>query len=170
MYVAEGLADDRIAIIHKVHHVLADGTASANQMAKAIAPQPPSGVVGMFEEPDIARTSSALLTAAARDHIGLIRKLPRLVNETATGISRVRRRSKERGEHPDLAKNFSPPDCFINHVVTPGRRFATAPWRWTTCGRSPTTSASPSTTSSSRWRPVRCASYCFATTARPMSR
>ena len=66
MYLAEGLADDRIAIIHKVHHVLADGTASANQMAKAIAPQPPSGVVGMFEEPDIARTSSALLTAAAR--------------------------------------------------------------------------------------------------------
>jgi WS/DGAT/MGAT family acyltransferase len=43
MYVAEGLADDRIAFIHKVHHVLADGTASANQMDKAIAPQPPSG-------------------------------------------------------------------------------------------------------------------------------
>ena len=49
------------------------------------------------------------------------------MNETATGVSRVRRRSKERGEHPDIAKNFAPPDCFINHVVTPGRRFATAP-------------------------------------------
>ena len=59
--------------------------------------------------------------------MGLIRKLPRLVSETATGVSRVRRRSKERGEHPDLARNFAPPDCFINHVVTPGRRFATAP-------------------------------------------
>jgi diacylglycerol O-acyltransferase len=127
MYVAEGLADNRIAIIHKVHHVLADGTASANQMAKAIAPQPPAGVVGMPEEPDIARTRSALLKAAGRDHVRLIRRLPRLVSETATGISRVRRRSKERGEHPDLAKNFSPPDCFINHVVTSGRRFATAP-------------------------------------------
>jgi diacylglycerol O-acyltransferase len=127
MYVAEGLADNRIAIIHKVHHVLADGTASANQMAKAIAPQPPAGVVGMPEEPDIARNRSALLKAAGRDHVRLIRRLPRLVSETATGISRVRRRSKERGEHPDLAKNFSPPDCFINHVVTSGRRFATAP-------------------------------------------
>ena len=127
MYVAEGLADDRIAIIHKVHHVLADGTASANQMAKAIQPDGPSGVMGVFEEPDIARTSPALLKAAVRDHGRLIRKLPRLVNETATGISRVRRRSKERGEHPDLARNFAPPDCFINHVVTPGRRFATAP-------------------------------------------
>ena len=39
MYVAEGLADNRIAIIHKVHHVLADGVASANQMAKAMASQ-----------------------------------------------------------------------------------------------------------------------------------
>jgi diacylglycerol O-acyltransferase / wax synthase len=127
MYVAEGLADDRIAIIHKVHHVLADGTASANQMAKAIQPEGPSGVMGAFEDPDIARTRSALLKVAARDHVGLIRKLPRLVNETATGVSRVRRRSKERGDHPDLARNFAPPDCFINHVVTPGRRFATAP-------------------------------------------
>jgi WS/DGAT/MGAT family acyltransferase len=26
-----------------------------------------------------------------------------------------------------LARNFSPPDSFINHVVSPGRRFATAP-------------------------------------------
>ncbi len=41
MYIAEGLADNRIAIIHKVHHVLADGVASANQMAMAIAAQEP---------------------------------------------------------------------------------------------------------------------------------
>src|SRR5215204_3045338 len=69
MYVAEGLADDRIAIIHKVHHVLADGVASANQMAKAIQPQGPSEVMGVFEEPDIARTRPALLKAAAQDHV-----------------------------------------------------------------------------------------------------
>src|SRR5258705_4190113 len=45
MYVAEGLADDRIAIIHKVHHVLADGVASANQMAKAMEPYEPGSHV-----------------------------------------------------------------------------------------------------------------------------
>ena len=64
---------------------------------------------------------------AGRDHVGLIRKLPRLLSETATGITRVRRRARERGAHPDLSRNFSPPACFINHVVSPGRRFATAP-------------------------------------------
>jgi WS/DGAT/MGAT family acyltransferase len=124
MYVAEGLADDRIAIIHKVHHVLADGVASANQMAKAMAP--PEAVT--TTPPDRSQqTRGSLLKAAGRDHVRLIGKLPRLVRETTRGVSQVRRRSKQRGQHPDLARNFAPPQCFINHVVTPGRRFATAP-------------------------------------------
>ncbi|MCV7300303.1 wax ester/triacylglycerol synthase family O-acyltransferase [Mycobacterium barrassiae] len=126
MYLVEGLADDRIAIVHKVHHVLADGVASANQMAKAlesadIAHAVPPRLEGM------PGTRARLLAAAGRDHVGLIRKLPRLVSETAAGASRVRRRAKERGAHPELARNFAPPPCFLNHVVTPGRRFATAP-------------------------------------------
>jgi len=127
MYVVDGLADNRIAIIHKVHHVLADGVASANQMAKAMQTEAPSAPMASMHAQDQSWTRGSLLKAAGRDHIGLIRKLPRLVSETATGVSRVRRRSKERGRHPDLARSFSPPNCFINHVVSPGRRFATAP-------------------------------------------
>lgn len=126
MYLAEGLADNRVAIIHKVHHVLADGVASANQMAQAMefdspTEVPPSSI------PYSPHTRTSLLKEAGRDHVRLIRKLPRLVSETASGVSRVRRRSRERGDHPDLARNFAPPQCFLNHVVTPGRRFATAP-------------------------------------------
>jgi WS/DGAT/MGAT family acyltransferase len=124
MYVAEGLADDRIAIIHKVHHVLADGVASANQMAKAM--QPPEAVAATPADMS-AQTRGSMLTAAGRDHLRLIGKLPRLVHETAGGVSRVRRRAKERGRHPDLARNFEPPQTFINHVVSGGRRFASAP-------------------------------------------
>jgi diacylglycerol O-acyltransferase / wax synthase len=126
MYVAEGLAENRIAIIHKVHHVLADGLASANQMGMALEPQQRAHLT-VPTSADGPLTRAGLLRAAARDHVGLIRKLPRLVRETVTGVSRVRRRSKERGAHPDLARNFAPPQCFINHRVTPGRRFATAP-------------------------------------------
>jgi WS/DGAT/MGAT family acyltransferase len=125
MYVADGLADDRIAIIHKVHHVLADGVASANQMAKAIATENPTAETAIA--PPAGVTTAELLLAAGRDHAHLIRKLPRLVSETAAGVSRVRRRAKERGPHPDLARTFAPPQTFINHIVTPGRRFATAP-------------------------------------------
>jgi WS/DGAT/MGAT family acyltransferase len=116
-----------VAIIHKVHHVLADGLASANQMAQAMEAEAPAVPRGSMRAQDQSWTRRSLLTGAARDHVGLLRKLPRLVGETAGGVSRVRRRSKERGRHPDLARNFSPPDSFINHVVSPGRRFATAP-------------------------------------------
>jgi diacylglycerol O-acyltransferase / wax synthase len=126
MYIAEGLAENRIAIIHKVHHVLADGVASANQMGRALEPHQPVDVAAMSSAGP-PPTRAGLLRAATRDHVALIGKLPRLVTETATGVSRVRRRSKERGAHPDLARNFAPPQCFVNHRVTPGRRFATAP-------------------------------------------
>lgn len=125
MYVAEGLADGRVAIIHKVHHVLADGVASANQLAKALEPEAPSPVRAVTDP--ALRTTVQLLKAAGRDHAELIRRLPRLLNETAAGVSRVRKRAKERGRHPDLARNFAPPQTFLNHVVSPGRRFATAP-------------------------------------------
>ena len=109
-----------------MHHVLADGVASANQMAMALQPRQ-STHAPLAGSADGPLTRAGLLRGAARDHVGLIRKLPRLVRETATGVSAVRRRSKERGTHPDLARNFAPPQCFINHRVTPGRRFATAP-------------------------------------------
>jgi WS/DGAT/MGAT family acyltransferase len=125
MYVAEGLADNRVAIIHKVHHVLADGVASANQLAKAIAPDAPSPVK-VVADPAM-RSTAQLLKDAGRDHAHLIRKLPRLISETAAGVSRVRRRAKERGRHPELARTFAPPQTFLNHLVSPGRRFATTP-------------------------------------------
>lgn len=127
MYVADGLADDRIAIIHKVHHVLADGLASANQMAKAIDAEHGAEPAWLHPLLTTTPTRGEMYKAAGRDHVNLIKKLPRLVSETATGVSRVRRRSKERGSQPDLARNFAPPPTFINHVVSPGRRFATAP-------------------------------------------
>jgi diacylglycerol O-acyltransferase / wax synthase len=95
-------------------------------MAQAMEPHD-AGNVAPPAADDLSRTRGRLLAAAGRDHASLIRKLPRLVSETATGVSRVRRRSKERGVNPDLARNFAPPPCFINHLVTPGRRFATAP-------------------------------------------
>ena len=127
MYIAEGLAGNKIAVIHKVHHVLADGKASANQLAMTIQPNEPE-IGGALATVRADSTAPAnLLKGAARDHIRQLRRLPSLMNETARSVTRVRRKAKERGRNPDLAKNFAPPPTFINHVVTPGRRFATAP-------------------------------------------
>jgi diacylglycerol O-acyltransferase len=55
-----------------------------------------------------------------------VAELPKLVRDAARGFSRVRRRSRERGEHPDMAKIFNAPPTFLNHVVSPVRTFATA--------------------------------------------
>ncbi|WAJ44663.1 WS/DGAT domain-containing protein [Mycobacterium sp. Aquia_216] len=67
-----------------------------------------------------------LLRAAARDHVRQIVELPGLVKDAAVGVSRVRRRAKERGDNPDLADAFDAPSSFLNHVVSPQRRFASA--------------------------------------------
>ena len=125
MFVVEGLVDNRVAVIHKVHHALADGVASANQIAKALDGAAPSGRRRASVDPDLG--TAALIRAAARDHVRQIRRTPRLIRQTSRGISQVRRRSRERGANPDFARNFAPPPTFINHVVTPQRTFATAP-------------------------------------------
>ncbi len=76
MYIAEGLADNRIAVIHKVHHVLADGVASANQLAMVIQPQEPPIGGQLADAPADSRSRGALLRAAGRDHLRQVRRLP----------------------------------------------------------------------------------------------
>jgi diacylglycerol O-acyltransferase len=125
-YFVEGLADDRFAAVGKVHHALADGVASANLIARGLDPK-----YGVEDERDLyvttpPPTTGELLRAAGRDHLRQFRNLPRLVRETAAGASRVRRRARERGEHPELGRSFHAPPTFINHVVSPGRQFASA--------------------------------------------
>ncbi|MEH3143004.1 MAG: wax ester/triacylglycerol synthase family O-acyltransferase [Mycobacterium kyogaense] len=127
MYVAEGLPDNKIAVIHKVHHVLADGMASANQMAMVLGADEPDVRGALAQARPDSTAPLNLLRGAARDHVRGLRRMPGLLRDTAAGVVRVRRSARERGPHPDLARNFAPPPTFINHVVSPVRRFATAP-------------------------------------------
>lgn len=125
-HFAEGMADDRFALIGKVHHTLADGVASANLLARLMdltgSPADESDEYAVCEKP----TTAELLTAAGRDHVAHVAALPGLARDAAKGIARLRRRAKERNDHPDLAKMFRTPPTFLNHVVTPERTFATA--------------------------------------------
>jgi diacylglycerol O-acyltransferase / wax synthase len=125
-HFAEGLAGGRFALIGKVHHALADGVASVNLLARAMDLE--DGTADERDNDDAGVTASPadLLRAAARDHTRQIAELPRLIKDAAMGSMRIRRRSKERGEHPDLADSFDAPPTFLNHVVSPQRRFASA--------------------------------------------
>jgi diacylglycerol O-acyltransferase len=125
-HFAEGMADDRSALIGKVHHTLADGVASANLLARLMdlagSAQNESDDYVTCEPP----SNAALLWAAQLDHFRKMAALPGLVKDAVRGVSRVRRHAKERSDHPDIAKMFEAPPTFLNHVVSPVRTFATA--------------------------------------------
>ncbi len=125
-HFAEGMADDRFALIGKVHHTLADGLASANLLARLMdltgSEQNERADYTTCEPPSRAE----LLRAAGRDHAAHVAALPGLVRDAVGGFARVRRRNRERADHPDMAKMFKLPPTFLNHVVSPGRTFATA--------------------------------------------
>jgi diacylglycerol O-acyltransferase / wax synthase len=123
-HFAEGLADNRFAIIGKMHHALADGVASANLLARIMDPDDPVQV--RRPASGTPPSTAELLRAAGRDHAQQIAALPGVVAEALAGARRLRRRSRERGKQPDLARLLQAPPTFANHVVTPGRTFATA--------------------------------------------
>jgi diacylglycerol O-acyltransferase / wax synthase len=126
LYYAEGLADRRVAVIGKVHHALADGIASANLMARAM--EWPDYEVAEAETPRAAGTPSAvdLVRSAGQDHVAQLKKLPIAIRETAIGVYRLQRRSRNRRRHPDLSSGLNPPPTFLNHKLSPGRTFASA--------------------------------------------
>ena len=116
MYVAEGLADNRIAIIHKVHHVLADGVASANQMAMAMEPHAAVRRRAGLRRPDVARTRRG--SAEGR------RPRPRRADPEAAAAGAARRRPGCRGSDAGPRSAARTPTwlaisprrtCFINH-------------------------------------------------------
>jgi diacylglycerol O-acyltransferase / wax synthase len=122
-HFVEGMADNRFAIVGKVHHALADGLASANLMARALefpdALRPEKDSYRRDPRP----SDGQLIRAAMRDHAVQLRELPALLRDTVKGVWRVRRNARSA---PGLARNFRPPATFLNHVVTPGRTFASA--------------------------------------------
>src|ERR1700757_2045790 len=126
-HFAEGLAGDRFALIGKVHHALADGVASANLLARAMDLSDATTDERDNDEAGVTPSTGDLLRAAARDHARQVAGLPALIRDAAVGLTRLRRRSRERGPHPDLAEAFDAPPTFLNHVVSPRRRSASAP-------------------------------------------
>ncbi len=124
MYLVEGLANGRVAVVGKIHHALADGVASANLLALGMditeAPQHDNDLYVA----DPAPSRGQLVRSAFVDHLRQIGRIPGVVKYTADGMARVRKSSRKLS--PELTRPFTPPPSFMNHVLTPGRRFATA--------------------------------------------
>ena len=125
MYLIEGLANGRIAVLGKIHHALADGVASANLLARGMdlhdsarrrnaTPTPPTppvqgraGALGVHRPPPPDRDGSRPWCATPR--------------RACAGCGRSPHKLS-----PELTRPFTPPPTFMNHVVDATRRFATA--------------------------------------------
>jgi diacylglycerol O-acyltransferase / wax synthase len=125
-HFAEGITGQRFALIGKIHHALADGVASANLLARAMDLDGPTQNESDRYDICVPPSTAELLRAAGRDHLDQLAALPGVIAATLSGFRRLRRRSHERGKHPDLARPLQAPQTFINHVVSPARTFATA--------------------------------------------
>jgi WS/DGAT/MGAT family acyltransferase len=96
--------------------------ASANLMAHGMDLMPtPHG--GSYT-PDPAPSKRELMTSAFVDHMRHIGRIPATIRYTTQGVGRVRRSSRKFS--PELTRPFTPPPTFMNHLLTPERRFATA--------------------------------------------
>jgi diacylglycerol O-acyltransferase / wax synthase len=124
LYLLEGLAGNRVAVVGKIHHALADGVASANLLAKGMDPRlgPHDGCDSIPTE--LVPSRSKLITSALRDHLRQIAQLPSTIGYTVDGVRRVR--NSRRRLSPELMWPFTPPETFINHKLDARRRFATA--------------------------------------------
>ncbi|MDT5091549.1 MAG: diacylglycerol O-acyltransferase / wax synthase [Mycobacterium sp.] len=122
MYFVDGLADGNVAVINKVHHALADGVASGNLIARAMDLEDRPDDQDSYEtDPDPSR--SELMGAAMRDHFRQIGRIPATIRYTAQGIGRFRRTDRKMST---MTRPFDAPPTFLNHTLTPERRFATA--------------------------------------------
>ncbi|WP_204808590.1 WS/DGAT/MGAT family O-acyltransferase [Mycobacterium riyadhense] len=122
MYFVEGLANNRVVVVAKIHHALADGVASANLMARGmdLLPAPEGGEYVS----DPAPGKRELMSSAFVDHLRHLGRIPATIRYTAQGLGRVRRSSRKLS--PRLTMPFTPPPTFMNHMITPQRMFATA--------------------------------------------
>jgi diacylglycerol O-acyltransferase len=127
MHVCEGLPDDKVAIVVKMHHALADGVA-ANALlgnvtdappAEAVADPGPSGVL----EPVPARVTQVrmALADAARQALSLPALLWR-TGRALTAVVKHRRSADVAVPRPVL----DVPRTSFNGPLTPRRSFATA--------------------------------------------
>jgi diacylglycerol O-acyltransferase len=126
LQVLEGLAEGRMAVVAKLHHAVADGSAAVallQSVVRGINEGPVRDAGGGRWEPEAIPSRRQLLTTAARDHVVRWKGMPRLVRRSVKGArdSEVRRRSF--AVKPPLPLHRVPKTS-LNVSITPKRTFA----------------------------------------------
>jgi WS/DGAT/MGAT family acyltransferase len=126
MYIVEGLAGDRIAVVTKIHHCTIDGVSGAELLAQLfdLEPSPPPREASEGPPPGDERLPSDLRLLAKSVGDRLTRPLEMTTLAWRTGralvdVRRVRARSSERAALP-----LTTPRTSLNSAITPHRRVA----------------------------------------------
>jgi WS/DGAT/MGAT family acyltransferase len=127
MYVVEGLAGGRFALVGKMHHAAIDGVSGAEIMATLLdlEPDPPERLIVDAWRPEQVPSDAELIAIAMTALVGhpmKALKTARRVVETALHVSE---HNRESGVAPPPSP-FSAPKTLLNGSLTPHRRVAFA--------------------------------------------
>jgi WS/DGAT/MGAT family acyltransferase len=116
--VVDGLADQRLAVVAKVHHAVADGAATVALLQNALDPHP------RLDDwrPETLPTRSQLLRVAARGHATRLGQLPRLARRSVRGLRESEAKRRASLVKPPLP--FDTPKTPFNVSLTPARTYA----------------------------------------------
>jgi diacylglycerol O-acyltransferase len=132
LYLLEGLADSKLAVLVKIHHAVADGVAAAALLANVMSTEPddseliPAGSVGWQPEPLPSRRQ--LVIDALADQLRLLVRLPALLRRTLRNLVKVLRHRRRAEVMPPRPMMDTPRTSF-NAALTPYRSFASATYR-----------------------------------------
>jgi WS/DGAT/MGAT family acyltransferase len=117
LWFLEGLEGDRLALAFKMHHAIADGTASVTILEELFA-DGSEGADRLPPSPEAVRRR-ALLALALRTDATLAGKLPQMLRRT--GASLQAHHARKRSGKPTITKPMSAPRTRFNQPLTPNR-------------------------------------------------
>ncbi len=124
MWVVEGLAEGKVAIVSKYHHAAVDGITGANMMAYLCDaapgvryPDPPVDIASGADDPnDLVLAAEGLMRMPAK--LGMVGMVPETLGKLGSMVAR--RRNDRRG----MALPFTAPRTPFNRAITPHRSVA----------------------------------------------
>ncbi len=123
MTVVHGLERNRVAVIVKLHHAVADGGAAVAMLVNAFVTDPGEAITEPAR-PEPVPTRPQLLEVTARVRADQVRNLPQLGREMYRGMRAARLAGQE--AEGALAMPFTGPKTPLNVSLTPARTFAMA--------------------------------------------